>query len=66
MCCPSLKLFLTYKGEEEHINAVLGIVVPRDRVSILAFALIRATVPDAGTLDKQLNPRVHDEMYVLK
>ena len=73
LCCLGLKLFLTYKGEEEeHINAVLGTVVPLNRVSNLDLHLSGpryATLRPLGrfrTLDKQLNRKVHDEVYVLK
>lgn len=55
MCCPSPKIILTYKGEEENINAVLGTVVPRDMVSNLAFALVRAMKREAETTGSPAN-----------
>ena len=55
MCCLSLKLILTYKGEEETYHAVLGTVVPRDRVSNLVFAFVRPMVREAEATGSSAN-----------
>ena len=55
MCCPIPKTILTYKGEEENISAVLGTVAPRDMVSNLAFAPVRAMKREAETTGSPAN-----------